>query len=614
MKKPPDQRFRFGLKAKIVVLFTTISLVLVVLSSIYSYRNERAALIGGMRDKLVAAAYAAEAVLPDDYHQRIEDASSIPPEEYANYRDILSAYAARLGLKYVYTYMKFGGDLITTMSSFPSEDVEAALKAGEFLTHGSPAQMPPQVWNEAAVFLNDQLSSENVPDSDDEKWAELEKLRASIEFFYLYEDPSQVLIDVFDSEIGMPVYDLYDDPEYGPLHSAFIPLKTGGGKVYVIGADIQAPLVEAQLRTTLVNVIIGAVGFILLFSIATYVALRSLSKPIDSLLGTARAISENADYGLRAEKISNDELGELVDGFNEMLDEIEKRRVELRQHRDNLELEVEKRTAELSDLNRDLNIAKLQAEDANEAKSSFLANMTHELRTPLNAVIGYSEMLEEEAEDLGQEAFIPDLKRIKGAGKHLLGLISNILDLSKIEAGKMTIFPEWINVEEMIADVSATIQPLVDKSRNQLIVEGAGDPGKMFTDQTKLRQVLFNLLSNSAKFTEEGTVSLKVIRSKDADGDDVISMIVSDTGIGMSKEQVDKLFTPFIQADASISRKYGGTGLGLAITREFCHMLGGEVRIESEPGKGSTFTIELPAIYEKEKTVSIEHSDEEAAL
>ena len=244
------------------------------------------------------------------------------------------------------------------------------------------------------------------------------------------------------------------------------------------------------------------------------------------------------------------------------------------------------------------------AERANRAKSQFLANMSHELRTPLNAIIGYSEMLQEEAEDLGQEEFIPDLHKIHNAGKHLLSLINDILDLSKIEAGRMDLYLETFNVDLLIQDVICTIQPIAAKNGNAIRMDCSSSLGQMHADQTKVRQNLFNLLSNACKFTEKGWVTLAVRRVETLDAEPPTStsplvppyfcFTVSDTGIGMTEEQISRIFEAFIQADASTTRKYGGTGLGLAISQRFCHMMGGEIQVSSTPGKGSTFTMYLP--------------------
>ena len=314
---------------------------------------------------------------------------------------------------------------------------------------------------------------------------------------------------------------------------------------------------------------------------------RAIARPLEATTLMAQRVTEESNFDLQVPVTTSDEVGMLATSLNELI----------------------QRVAEYTE---DLHEAKVAAEAANRSKSAFLANMSHELRTPLNAIINYSEMLQEDAQDSGSEDFLPDLEKIQTAGKHLLDMISDILDISKIEAGHVTLYLENFNVATMIEEVMITAQPLVEKKGNALALKTKGELGTMYADQPKVRQILLNLLSNAAKFTEKGVITIGIERiqnqkpkltkrKKNNDsnsGSNYSSQIlifrVSDTGIGMTDEQLDQIFKPFTQADASTTRKYGGTGLGLTISQRLCEILGGEIRVESEDGKGSTFIVSLP--------------------
>ena len=256
--------------------------------------------------------------------------------------------------------------------------------------------------------------------------------------------------------------------------------------------------------------------------------------------------------------------------------------------------ELKRREVQLGELVDSLAEARDQALEATRTKSQFLANMSHELRTPLNAVIGITEMLEEDARDLGQDDFLEPLQRVSAAGKHLLKVINDILDLSKIEAGKMDLHVEAFALPPLVRDAVAMVKPLAEKNGNRIDVDCPADLGDMHADVTRVRQVVFNLLSNACKFTQQGVVSVDV-RPSIENGKQWVEIGVRDTGIGMTAEQMNKLFSEFTQADSSTTRKFGGTGLGLAISRRFCQMMGGDITVASDPGRGSTFTVRLPA-------------------
>ena len=323
---------------------------------------------------------------------------------------------------------------------------------------------------------------------------------------------------------------------------------------------------------------------------------RLISRPILHLEDTMRIVSANRNYEVRATKSYGDEIGKLIDGFNTMLSEIQQRDTALRGANEELKSrtgELEKEILHRKQTQEELLKAKHVAEEASRAKSTFLANMSHELRTPLNAIIGYSEMLEEESRESGKSDSVQDLRKIQSAGKHLLSLINDVLDLSKIEAGKMGLHLENFDVAPLIDEMTTTLQPAAAKNGNTIRVNAAKNLGAMHADVTKVRQILFNLLSNACKFTDHGTISVDVDQSK-SEGRDWIRFRVSDTGIGITAKQKENLFHEFSQADASIARKYGGTGLGLAITYRFVQLMKGRISVESEPGKGATFTVHLP--------------------
>jgi len=331
-----------------------------------------------------------------------------------------------------------------------------------------------------------------------------------------------------------------------------------------------------------------------------------ISKPILHLEDTMRMVSSNKNYAVRAVKKYSDEIGRLIDGFNTMLSEIQQRDTALQSTNGELKTrtqELEEEVFQRKQAQEELFKAKHAAEEANRAKSTFLANMSHELRTPLNAIIGYSEMLEEETRDTGKIENAQDLKKIQAAGKHLLALINDVLDLSKIEAGKMGLHLETFDVPQVIEEMVTTLQPAAAKNSNSVDVRVAQNVGTMKADITKVRQILFNLLSNACKFTDHGTISVDVDQIKAADRE-CIQFRVSDTGIGISAQQRQNLFQEFAQADSSIARKYGGTGLGLAITHRFVQLMKGQINVESEPGKGAVFTVQLPTQIAMETTES----------
>jgi signal transduction histidine kinase len=325
----------------------------------------------------------------------------------------------------------------------------------------------------------------------------------------------------------------------------------------------------AENRSVLIRALLSSLPSALLLVLGITFALnRAILRPIEEVSASARQ-SDEAFVPIQLH--SGDQLGTLVSSFNDL-------------------------RARHIVSTRQLQDARDEAVQANAAKSAFLAMMSHELRTPLNAVIGYSEMLQEElAEEGASASTLEDLGRIRSAGRHLLELINSVLDLSKIEAGKIELDMGEVSVPQLVDYATSTVQPLIAAGGNQLMVQMPPDIGLIISDATRLRQVLLNLLSNAAKFTHGGTITLAVRRDTSAGQGEQMVFDIQDTGIGMTPEQVDKLFQAFVQADSATTRKYGGTGLGLVISRRLCNLMGGDVTVTSVPGAGSCFTARVAA-------------------
>lgn len=353
--------------------------------------------------------------------------------------------------------------------------------------------------------------------------------------------------------------------------------------------------------------LLGALVLSAIAGIGGFVSVSAIIRNLGLLRETAEQMA-SGDLTARSPVVSNDAIGVLSSTLNTMAQQIS-----------SLLKGLEVRQRQLEERSEELEVAKNAAEAANRAKSTFLANMTHELRTPLNAIIGYSELLQEEALELGEEEFVMDLASINMAGKQLLTIISDILDISKIEAGKVTLFLETFEVWNLIEEVVTTVQPMLGKNGNTLIVNCDRNIGTIYSDSSKLRQALLNLASNAAKFTDQGKITINVWKeegkvlpignSEELSADPSrcqqpsIVFQVTDTGIGMTEDQVSRLFGAFTQADDSTTRKYGGTGLGLTISRKFCQMMGGDIKVESEFDCGSSFTIRLPIAVTNPKQV-----------
>lgn len=377
------------------------------------------------------------------------------------------------------------------------------------------------------------------------------------------------------------------------------PIEFNGDTVGSLYLEVDlAEMYKMWLRYGIISVIVLCLATVFAMVLSSRLQ-RTISEPILHLAKVASEVSGGGNYSLRAIKVWEDETGQLIDQFNGMMETVNERDQQLKCAQDELELRVEERTqsllkeiAERKAVEQSLVNAKLAAEAANTAKSSFLANMSHELRTPLNAILGYGEMLEEDAKIAGNDSAVKDLDRILFAGRHLLELINDVLDISKIEAGSLQLNLESMHSDEITQEVSATIEPLARRNNNRFEVKMSAS-GFIRVDVIKFRQSLLNLLSNACKFTENGTVTLMVERVA-KDSRKFICWHVQDTGIGIAPEDTKLLFQPFTQVDDSATRRHGGTGLGLAISQRLCKLMGGNITVDSALGKGSTFTVWLP--------------------
>ena len=385
-----------------------------------------------------------------------------------------------------------------------------------------------------------------------------------------------------------------------------------------IGWGIMVPQPKREVEAQVMDLIISQFewgGFGLLIAITMALAFsRWITRSIENLVSSARELVKNDFHGTFKLPHFNapEEINELGKSILAVTNGFQQSQLEIRDLNASLQSKVDDATTQLRDSNAKLEDALDSAEQANRAKSSFLANMSHELRTPMNAILGYSDILEEELIDAKQNELVPDINKIQIAGKHLLNLISDILDLSKIEAGKMDVFLETFDLHEFIKEIEEVLHPVVEKKNNKFKVSVDNNVTKMHADMTKVKQVIFNLISNSAKFTDEGEVNLSVSNYREHDRDFVV-FEVKDTGIGMTTEQIENLFQDFSQADASTTKKFGGTGLGLAIARYFCRMMGGDITVTSQPGEGATFRIQLPVfVYNEEVEHYVESSANES--
>ncbi len=464
--------------------------------------------------------------------------------------------------------------------------------------------------SQLAVTVSDFLASGSEPSTKD--WQNWITNHDTIVAVVVYSPTGKVLSSYIRPGSGASIGSLRSAYVNFSTDEAVIPTKLVDRNNRRLGTLVLTARATEEASTRL-NEPLKAMGALFLLSMlgSLFVSRflqRGISEPITQLAQIARRVADQGDYTVRAEAKGGGETVVLVEAFNSMLTTIQQRDAELVVAKNNAEkarerlaeinamLEEANRTLEAKVAERtvELHKAMTAARDANQAKSSFLAKMSHELRTPMNAIIGYAEMLIEDAGDRGDNAAIADLRKILSAARHLLGLINDVLDLSKIEAGKMDLYLESFDVATLVHDVIPTAQPLIDRNKNQLTVDCPETFGTMRADATKLRQILLNLLSNASKFTDEGVVALEVVRDQTGPRE-MIVFRVRDSGIGMTPEQMSRLFQVFSQADHSTSAKFGGTGLGLAISRQFARLMGGDITVDSRMGDGSVFTVRIPA-------------------
>ncbi len=426
----------------------------------------------------------------------------------------------------------------------------------------------------AAVLFNDDISAKEVLSAT--------RLTPQVDAAYVQTPDGEIFS--FYAKPGIPVglssvQRDFINSHQGPAFTSEIVVEED-----VIGELVLLTNLDELQRTISSYALIAAIVFVgsILFAIvlARWEA-AAMYSPMLHLRNTIQSIRETRDYSARVKTSPDKDFGRLIDNFNAMLEEIESR------------------DERLEKLVGDLMKARDDAQSSNTAKSQFLANMSHELRTPLNAIINYSEMVAEDLEDGDVEEskeLVSDVKKIQSAGLHLLNLINGILDLSKIEAGKMDVEIHQFDIKTMIREASDTVRPAADRNGNQLVIEVKENVKDAITDSMKLNQCILNLLSNACKFTSNGVVR-NTVDVVQLDGVDWIKIQIQDTGIGMDQSQVSKLFEAFVQADASTTRQYGGTGLGLAITKRLVELMGGRMDVDSQEGLGSTFTIHVPRVH-----------------